>query len=342
MRHPPPVGRRVYNSGGRHIALYNENNPRGTFYMHPNALGSDSNWTDSHGNTTGEEIYDPWGHKLVSGGYVDRFAGMSHRDQTGFDVTPNRDYSSMVDRWMTPDPAGGHTEDPQTLNKYAYVRNNPLTLTDPTGLDFYLSCQKQSDTCQKDAAENLVQGTTTNGQFTATIVTSASLLDPTSGNTGTVDQSGVQITTKGQTSEGIFINGTPAADLSGSGPLEGFLFHVNGSDERTGNLDFGTYTFTGSRNQSDLVNLLTERGAFSYPFENQVGNPFHSGELNFRFSSGAHPELFDYGSSPHLLVSKDPRATVPVGPGYTGGFHVDSRTGSVSHGECAFLHVGCQ
>ena len=35
---------------------------------------------------------------------------------------------------MSPDPLGGRLIDPQTLNKYSYVRNNPVTLTDPTGL----------------------------------------------------------------------------------------------------------------------------------------------------------------------------------------------------------------
>ena len=30
---------------------------------------------------------------------------------------------------MSPDPLGGKLTDPQTLNKYSYVRNNPITLT---------------------------------------------------------------------------------------------------------------------------------------------------------------------------------------------------------------------
>jgi len=37
-------------------------------------------------------------------------------------------------RFMSPDPLGGKLVDPQTLNKYSYVRNNPINLTDPTGL----------------------------------------------------------------------------------------------------------------------------------------------------------------------------------------------------------------
>ena len=37
-------------------------------------------------------------------------------------------------RWMTPDPLGGDITNPQSLNRYAYVLNNPTTFTDPSGL----------------------------------------------------------------------------------------------------------------------------------------------------------------------------------------------------------------
>jgi RHS repeat-associated protein len=51
---------------------------------------------------------------------------------------PAREYGQVSGRWTSPDPLGLRSvlpEDPQTLNRYAYVRNNPLALTDPTGLD---------------------------------------------------------------------------------------------------------------------------------------------------------------------------------------------------------------
>jgi RHS repeat-associated protein len=50
---------------------------------------------------------------------------------------PAREYGPQG-RWPSPDPAGTvafHLDDPQTLNRYAYARNNPLAVVDPTGLD---------------------------------------------------------------------------------------------------------------------------------------------------------------------------------------------------------------
>jgi hypothetical protein len=40
----------------------------------------------------------------------------------------------MSGRWLTPDPVGGDLTNPQSLNRYAYVLNQPTTLTDPSGL----------------------------------------------------------------------------------------------------------------------------------------------------------------------------------------------------------------
>ena len=64
-------------------------------------------------------------------------------------------YSGGQGRFASPDPvfaSAAHLTDPQMWNEYSYVRNNPLRFTDPTGLDFYLTCEhdkNNGDTCQE-------------------------------------------------------------------------------------------------------------------------------------------------------------------------------------------------
>ena len=57
------------------------------------------------------------------------------------DVESGLDYfgagynSSSMGRFMSPDPLGGDLTNPQSLSRYSYVLNNPLTNTDLTGMD---------------------------------------------------------------------------------------------------------------------------------------------------------------------------------------------------------------
>jgi hypothetical protein len=48
-----------------------------------------------------------------------------------------RYFTAALGRFNSPDPenAGADLLDPQTWNGYAYVRNDPMVLTDPSGLD---------------------------------------------------------------------------------------------------------------------------------------------------------------------------------------------------------------
>ena len=56
---------------------------------------------------------------------------------------PERQYRSTQGRWLSPDPVGLAAVDPtnpQTWNRYAYVANNPLVATDPSG-----ACDPETD-----------------------------------------------------------------------------------------------------------------------------------------------------------------------------------------------------
>jgi hypothetical protein len=152
--------------------------------------------------------------------------------------------------------------------------NNPLSLTDPTGLDFYLTCTSNKDnasTCQGGHV-----GTTDDkGKFTATVITSAQLQDPKSGVTGTVTGGGVQITTSSGTYGAQFINGTPAATLQGSGALANFTFNITG--QNPGNMLRGSWQFNGTAAQAQQ--WMKDHGAWSYPLD--VINPFHPNTQQF-------------------------------------------------------------
>jgi RHS repeat-associated protein len=80
----------------------------------------------------------PYGeHYAETGSTKGIFAGMIQNTVVGMYDTPNREYDTASGRWLSPDPAGLAAVDltnPQSLNRYAYVMNNPTTLIDPSGL----------------------------------------------------------------------------------------------------------------------------------------------------------------------------------------------------------------
>jgi len=63
-----------------------------------------------------------------------KFTGKERDAESGHDYFNARYFGSSMGRFLSPDPLGGSLANPQTLNRYAYVANNPLTNTDPTGM----------------------------------------------------------------------------------------------------------------------------------------------------------------------------------------------------------------
>jgi RHS repeat-associated protein len=138
---------------GRYMAAYEGSE---TYFDHVNSIGSTSMMTDHAGNPIEDVLFTPWGDVLTasgSGGWS--FAKMPYDDlKTTTDLTPARVFGPNFGRWMSPDPdnVGADSSDPQTWNMYAYVRNNPTTLTDPTG-ERYQVCQTDTNGNQTNCAD---------------------------------------------------------------------------------------------------------------------------------------------------------------------------------------------
>jgi RHS repeat-associated protein len=323
-------------------------------YYFSDQLGSTGVIADASGNVQQRYFYYPYGGIVASIGSDSnhyKFTSKERDTESGLDNSDARYLGSSMSRFMSSDPMGGHPEDPQTLNRYAYVRNNPLRYTDPTGLDFYLTCTQNKDngsTCQGGHV-----GTSDDkGNFTATVVTSDSLRDPNSGNTATVNGSGVQITTAQGTfggqyfenphsiepeninGETMFVDHNPIT-LSGSGPVSGFSFFVNDNCGGTC-LASGSFTNTGGT-PNQTRDLLDQRGAFRSIVDRTIPVLGVSPD-EMQFHPGTTQHRFGEGPSLHVSVPRDPRATVPT----SGPFHVDKDAPGVRHFGCAELGVGCQ
>lgn len=82
---------------------------------------------------------------------VYKFTGKERDSESGLDNFGARFDASSLGRFMTPDPLlnSGHPARPQSWNRYAYAFNNPLRITDPTGL-YNVDCGGDK-TCQKYA-----------------------------------------------------------------------------------------------------------------------------------------------------------------------------------------------
>jgi RHS repeat-associated protein len=102
-------------------------------FFHPDHLGSTSLITNSTGGVVEETFYEPFG-AVISGGNQSRFDYTGKEtDDTGLEYFGARYYYPGIEKWTQPDTLIQYVYDPQSLNRYAFVRNNPYRYTDPTG-----------------------------------------------------------------------------------------------------------------------------------------------------------------------------------------------------------------
>jgi RHS repeat-associated protein len=118
-------------------------------YLHRDHLGSTTAATDASGNVVERFAYEPFGRRRYPAGNTDpdgTIAGVTtnrgftnHEELDAVDLVHmnGRVYDPTTGRFISADPTNleiaAHPGDLQAYNRYAYVRNNPLNETDPSG-----------------------------------------------------------------------------------------------------------------------------------------------------------------------------------------------------------------
>jgi RHS repeat-associated protein len=117
-------------------------------YVVTDHLGSVAVVTDATGavTTNGRMSFDPWGRQRNADGSDDATCALPQASPTSKGFTGQeaiaslclvnlnaRLYDPTLGRFLSPDSIVGDPTDAQSYNRYSYVNNRPLSLTDPTG-----------------------------------------------------------------------------------------------------------------------------------------------------------------------------------------------------------------
>lgn len=117
------------------------------WYLHRDHLGSIDTLTDGSGNVDERFSYDAFGKRRNADWTADTsdlLLGMNHETDRGYTGHEHLDRAKLIHmngrvndpiigRFLSVDPIVPSIDVPQGLNRYSYVYNNPLTLTDPSG-----------------------------------------------------------------------------------------------------------------------------------------------------------------------------------------------------------------
>jgi RHS repeat-associated protein len=95
-----------------------------------------------------------------------RCTGKERDAESGLDYFGARYYGSNMGRFMSPDEpfVGQDFSDPQSLNLYSYVQNNPLSNTDPDGRDCVTQTRTSSSTESVSVSTGSCSGNVGDGQ----------------------------------------------------------------------------------------------------------------------------------------------------------------------------------
>jgi RHS repeat-associated protein len=132
---------------GNVVITDRSNNANDTLYLHKDNLGSTVSITDSAGAIKQHLSYDAWGKQSAFNGHSSLTAYTSPATSQGYtghkmmnDVgiihMGGRIYDPTLGRFLQADPFIQAPKNSQSYNRYAYVLNNPMSYTDPSGFLF--------------------------------------------------------------------------------------------------------------------------------------------------------------------------------------------------------------
>jgi RHS repeat-associated protein len=173
----------VYDAAGNLAAEYGASTASGAQYLTVDSLGSTRLVTSDTGVPTSRMDYLPFGVQITSSlggrqsvmdggqatyvgdqGVRQKFTG-KERDETQLDYFGARYFSSAQGRFTSPDWSARpqpvpyvKLDDPQSLNLYVYVRNNPLCINDPDGHGWWEDLKKRAAALTGTASQLLNDG----------------------------------------------------------------------------------------------------------------------------------------------------------------------------------------
>jgi RHS repeat-associated protein len=126
-----PTREYIYSGG----ALLAKIEGTATQYYHQDSL-STRLMTVSTGTKIGEQGHFPYGETWYLNNTTTKweFTTYERDSESGNDYAMARYHVNRLGRFSSPDQLAGSAGNPQSLNKYAYVHNDPVDLVDPSGM----------------------------------------------------------------------------------------------------------------------------------------------------------------------------------------------------------------
>ncbi|MFE1630924.1 RHS repeat-associated core domain-containing protein [Brevibacillus reuszeri] len=140
------------NIWGNELVLRKDMSTGKSGYYHYNSHGDVVAISDGTGQELNSYAYDTWGNVIsktegMSNPY--QYSGEPYDEKTGFYYLRARYYDPKVGRFISEDTYKGAVDNPLSLNRYAYVSNNPLRFVDPSG---HVACEGAIGGCNKESA----------------------------------------------------------------------------------------------------------------------------------------------------------------------------------------------